>query len=241
MSRSKSQGVTPPPLLENHLSFLVWMSSGSPDQPPWCVFSTVGVLSTVGVIMMHVGEIPWYRGGYLEYRGGTQYRGGYHDACGVSWVPWGWSASWGDKSFVIWVPPRYSWYSPTCIMISLHSTQITKEIFPTVLKTPSVLKTPHDTQDISPHASWYLPRYWTPTRYWASPFPPPPSPPPPATVLNTHYTVCEPFIWYSSIKKCIKIAFSPIRSTQICIFKHIDLSDRRTLEQQKDADFCVLF
>ena len=31
-------------------------------------------------------------------------------------------------------------------------------------------------------------------------------------------------------RKCIKIAFSPIRSIQICIFKHIDFSDRRKLE-----------
>ena len=36
---------------------------------PWGVFSTVGdIMSTVG--------------GYLEYRGGVQYRGGYHDKCG---------------------------------------------------------------------------------------------------------------------------------------------------------------
>ena len=36
---------------------------------PWGVFSTVrDIMSTVG--------------GYLEYRGGVQYRGGYHDKCG---------------------------------------------------------------------------------------------------------------------------------------------------------------
>ena len=36
---------------------------------PWGVFSTVGdIMSTMG--------------GYLEYRGGFQYRGGYHDKCG---------------------------------------------------------------------------------------------------------------------------------------------------------------
>ena len=33
------------------------------------ILSTVGVFSTVGDIMMHVG-------GYHEYRGGVQYRGG---------------------------------------------------------------------------------------------------------------------------------------------------------------------
>ena len=37
--------------------------------------STVGVFSTVGDTMSTMG-------GYLEYRGGVQYRGGYHDKCG---------------------------------------------------------------------------------------------------------------------------------------------------------------
>ena len=36
---------------------------------PWGVLSTVGVFTTVGDIMSTVG-------GYLEYRGGVQYRGG---------------------------------------------------------------------------------------------------------------------------------------------------------------------
>ena len=35
------------------------------------ILSTMGVFSTVGDIMINVG-------GYLEYRGGVQYRGGYH-------------------------------------------------------------------------------------------------------------------------------------------------------------------
>ena len=49
--------------------------------PVYCVCSTVGgaqyrgVFSTVGDIMSTVG-------GYLEYRGGVQYHGGYHDKCG---------------------------------------------------------------------------------------------------------------------------------------------------------------
>ena len=33
------------------------------------------ILSTVGDIMINVG-------GYLEYRRGVQYRGGYHEYCG---------------------------------------------------------------------------------------------------------------------------------------------------------------
>ena len=60
---------------------------------PWGVLSTVGVFSTVGDIMSTVGDIlstvgvfstmgdiMINVGGYLEYRGGVQYRGGYHDA-----------------------------------------------------------------------------------------------------------------------------------------------------------------
>ena len=42
---------------------------------PWGAFSTVGVFSTVGDIMSTMGR-------YLEYCGGVQYRGGYHDKCG---------------------------------------------------------------------------------------------------------------------------------------------------------------
>ena len=42
-----------------------------------------------GDIMSTVGDIMSTVGGYLEYRGGVQYRGGYHDKCGgISWVPW---------------------------------------------------------------------------------------------------------------------------------------------------------
>ena len=41
----------------------------------WDILSTVGVFSTVGDIMSTVGVI-------LSTVGDTQYRGGYHDACG---------------------------------------------------------------------------------------------------------------------------------------------------------------
>ena len=51
--------------------------------------STVGVFSTEGDIMINVG-------GYLEYCGGVQYHGGYHEYrggyleyCGGCSVPWG--------------------------------------------------------------------------------------------------------------------------------------------------------
>ena len=132
-----------------------------------------------GISWVPWGDIMINVGGYLEYRGGVQYRGGISWVpWGLSWVPWGMfsavggyhdacggyheyrggcSVPWGKKSFVIWVPhgtehpPRYSWYPPTCIMISPHSTQISKDGIPTVLNTP------HGTHDIPPRASWYPP------------------------------------------------------------------------------------
>ena len=144
------------------------------------VFSTVGdIMSTVGVILSTVG-------GYLEYRGDVQYRGGYHDARGgISWVPWRVFSTVGGKVNCYlstpwyWTPPRYSWYPPhaswyppTCIMISPHGTQISKDGIP-----PRYSWYP-------PRASWYPPRYWTsptvlkitphgthdiPPRYWTPP------------------------------------------------------------------------
>ena len=153
----------------------------------------------------------------VQYRGGAQYRGGYHEYHrGISWVPWGcsipWGISWGlrgvfstvgDRSFVFWVPlrywtpPQYSWYLLTCIMISLR------------YSTNKKLYAPHGTEHLPqyswypPHASWYWtsPRYsrYLPTvlmisiysRYWtpsmALGIP---------TVLNTHYTG-----WFLGISK----------------------------------------
>ena len=51
---------------------------------PWGMFNTVAdiminvgdILSTVGVILSTVGDVMMHLGGYLEYRGGVQYRGG---------------------------------------------------------------------------------------------------------------------------------------------------------------------
>ena len=41
-------------------------------------------------------------GGYLEYCGDVQYRGGYHNACGGYYeYRGGCSVPWGEKSFVI--------------------------------------------------------------------------------------------------------------------------------------------
>ena len=84
-------------------------------------------MSTVGDILSTVGGVQYHRGyhdkcgGYLEYRGGVQYRGGfvstvgvilstvgdvlycggYHEYCG------GYSVPWGDI-FCYLSTPRYS-------------------------------------------------------------------------------------------------------------------------------------
>ena len=42
-----------------------------------------------------LGNIMSTVGGYLEYRGGVQYRGGYHDKCGDILSTVGCSVPWG--------------------------------------------------------------------------------------------------------------------------------------------------
>ena len=78
------------------------------------ILNTVGVFSTVGI-----SWVPW---GYLEYRGGTQYREGCHDARGGYREYRGGCSVLLGESFVIWIPQRYSRYPPTCIMISPYGT-----------------------------------------------------------------------------------------------------------------------
>ena len=78
------------------------------------ILNTVGVFSTVGI-----SWVPW---GYLEYCGGTQYREGCHDARGGYREYRGGCSVLLGESFVIWIPPRYSRYPPTCIMISPYGT-----------------------------------------------------------------------------------------------------------------------
>ena len=66
--------------------------------------------------MINVGGYHDKCGGYLEYRGGVQYRGGYHEYCG------GYHEYRGGYDDI---PPRYSnlkgWNPPTVLNI-LHST-----------------------------------------------------------------------------------------------------------------------
>ena len=47
-----------------------------------------------GGVQYH-GGYHEYRGGYLEYRGGVQYHGGYHDKCGDILSTVGCSVPWG--------------------------------------------------------------------------------------------------------------------------------------------------
>ena len=195
--------------------------------------------------MINVGE-------YLEYRGGVQYCGGYHEYCeGLSWVPWGilstvgdimitWEISWvlwGNKSFVMWVPPWYwtphgthdiphmhhdippqysnykGWYPPW------YWTPPTVLISPTcIMISPTVLKITSTVLMISP-------RYWTPAWYSRflhstehpprySRYPPhaswyPPRYWTPHTVLHTHYTGWKPLIqWLAISQSLISIYFA---------------------------------
>ena len=99
------------------------------------ILSTAGVFSTVGGYHEYRGGISWVPWGViLSTVGDVQYRGGYHDARGgYHEYRGGCSVPWGEKSIVIWMPhgtehpPRYSWYPPTCILISPHGTQISKD------------------------------------------------------------------------------------------------------------------
>ena len=113
------------------------------------IMSTVGViLSTVKVILSTVGDI--------QYRGDTQYCGGYHEYRRGCLVPWG-------EILLLFEYPMVL-NTPTVLMIS-----------------PTVLSNPHSTQD-TPHTVLMIfpshpPRYWTPPRYstyppryWTSPW-----------------------------------------------------------------------
>ena len=134
-------------------------------------------MSTIGDIMSTIE-------GYLEYRGDTQYCGGYHDAMGdimmpwgISWVPWGCSVPWGKIFCYLstpwyWTPSTVLMISLTCIMISPMVPKLQRMVSPrywtppTVLMIslmcimipPAVLSISHGTQDNSPWYLWYPPR-----------------------------------------------------------------------------------
>ena len=138
---------------------------------PW------GMFSTVGDIMMHVGDIMMHVGDIMSTMEGVQYRGG--------------------KSLLLFEypmvlnTPTVLTISPTCIMISPHGTQISKDDIPHGTEHPHSTQDiphiyhdiphstehPHGTQDI-PHGTHDIPHGTEhPPRYWAPP-----------TVLHTHYT-----------------------------------------------------
>ena len=146
------------------------------------ILSTVGVFSTVGGYHDKCGGISWVPwgvimstvGGYLEYRGGCSVPWGVSWCTwGISWAPWRVFNTVGGKSFVIWVPhgtehphgthdipPHVSWYPPTCIMISPHGTQISKDGIPPWYWTlPRYSWYPPMCIMISPHGTEHPPRY----------------------------------------------------------------------------------
>ena len=140
---------------------------------PWgCSVPWGDIMSTVGVILSTVGDVQYRRG--------------------ISWCTWGDIMSSvegvqyrGGKIFCYLSTPQY-WTPPTVLMISPHSTQISKDGIPhgtehpprcswypprASWKPPTVLNIPHSTQDnprryswyphgtqdIPPHLSWYPP------------------------------------------------------------------------------------
>ena len=76
------------------------------------ILSTMGILTSVGDNMKHVG--------------------GYHECCGGG----GCSVPWGDTIFCYLSTLTVLIISPTCIMVFPHITQITKDDIPTVLMNP---------------------------------------------------------------------------------------------------------
>ena len=117
------------------------------------------IMSTVGVILSTVGDVQ-YHGGYHDACGG------YHEYCGGCSVPWGESLLLFEYPMVLNIPhgthdipPHASWYPPTCIMISPHGTQISKDGIPTVLNTlHGTHDIPHMHHDI-PHGTEHPPWY----------------------------------------------------------------------------------
>ena len=145
-----------------------WTPHGTHDIPtyppryssyvPTCIMTSSHGTEHPTVLKISLHLVPWVV--ILSTMGDVQYHWGYHDARGgISWVLWRVFSTVGGKSFVIWVlhgtehPPRYSWYPPTCIMISPHGTQISKDGIP------------HGTHGIPHGAHDIPPQYWTPPRH----------------------------------------------------------------------------
>ena len=107
-----------------------------------------------------------YIGGYSVYWGYHEYIGEYLEYIGgLSWFMWGRKII---KAFdLYWKPwgttehlPMYSWYPPTCIMISLQCTEdlrCTHDIPPMYSWYPLnvLIVSPWCTHDIPPMYSWY--------------------------------------------------------------------------------------
>ena len=98
-------------------------------------------MSTVGDIMSTVG-------GYLEYRGGVQYRGGYHEKCGGYLEYRGGYHEYCGGCSVPWEENLLLFEYPT-VLNTPHSTQ----------DNPHGTEHPHITQDIPHGTQDILPRY----------------------------------------------------------------------------------
>ena len=130
------------------ISWVPWGSSWVPwgiSWVPWGLFSTMRDtilwnLSTVGDIMIHVGDIMSTVGVFSTV--------GYSN----------------NKRF----PPPTILNTPTVLMISPTVLSIPHGIQDNPYGTHDSSHSTehsHSTQDISPHLSWYPPWYWTPPRY----------------------------------------------------------------------------
>ena len=87
------------------------------------VLSTVGVFSTMGDIMMHVGKYHEYCGGYHEYYGVFNTMGDSNNKRFPSTVLNTLHGTHDIPHSTQDIPPWYSRYPRTVLKISLHSTQ----------------------------------------------------------------------------------------------------------------------
>ena len=94
-------------------------------------------------------------GGYLDYRGGVQYRGGYHDKCGGYLEYRGGVQDRGDIMSTVRVILSTVGMSSTVGDIMMHMGDIISTVRENLLlfEYPTVLNTPHGTHDIPPHVS----------------------------------------------------------------------------------------
>ena len=118
--------------------------------------SLTKILTLYNVCAVPLGDIMSTVGGYLEYHGGVQYRGGYHDKCGDILSTVGVFSTVGDIMSTVGV------ILSTVGDIMMHVGDIMSTVMGVqyrggksllLFEYPMVLNTPHGTHDIPPHAS----------------------------------------------------------------------------------------